>query len=74
MAWFIFSIMLQGAGIDVIDLGINIPPEKFVEVIKEQKSAVGRNVRVSDNDDVVDEQDDGDYHRVRFAVARQNQR
>jgi 5-methyltetrahydrofolate--homocysteine methyltransferase len=29
------GIMLQGAGIEVIDLGVNNPPEKFVEAIKQ---------------------------------------
>ena len=30
-------IMMEGAGFKVIDLGINIPVEKFIEAIKEQK-------------------------------------
>jgi len=30
-------IMMEGAGFKVIDLGINIPVEKFIETIKEQK-------------------------------------
>ena len=28
-------IMLKGAGFEVIDLGINVPPDKFVEAVKE---------------------------------------
>lgn len=30
------SMMLQGAGFEVHDLGIDVPPEKFVETAKEQ--------------------------------------
>src|SRR6185369_7491668 len=29
------NIMLEGAGFEVIDLGVNVPPEKFVEQIEE---------------------------------------
>lgn len=36
------NIMLEGAGFEVIDLGVNVPPEKFVEAIREhQPQAVG---------------------------------
>src|SRR5512138_1743651 len=28
------SMMLKGAGFEVIDLGVNVPPEKFVESVK----------------------------------------
>ncbi len=36
------NIMLEGAGFQVIDLGVNVPPETFVEAIKEyQPQAVG---------------------------------
>jgi len=36
------DVMLEGAGFEVIDLGINVPPEKFVEAIVEHKpDAVG---------------------------------
>lgn len=36
------NIMLEGAGFEVIDLGVNVPPEKFVEAIQEHKpQAVG---------------------------------
>jgi 5-methyltetrahydrofolate--homocysteine methyltransferase len=31
------NIMLEGAGFTVIDLGVNVPPEKFVEQIKEHE-------------------------------------
>jgi 5-methyltetrahydrofolate--homocysteine methyltransferase len=30
------AMMLEGAGFEVIDLGIDVPPEKFVEAVKEQ--------------------------------------
>jgi len=29
-------MMLTGAGLEVIDLGIDVPPEKFVQVVKEE--------------------------------------
>lgn len=36
------NIMLEGAGFNVIDLGVNVPPETFIEAIKEhQPQAVG---------------------------------
>ncbi len=36
------NIMLEGAGFEVHDLGVNVPPEKFVEAIQEhQPNAVG---------------------------------
>lgn len=31
------NIMLEGAGFEVIDLGVNVPPEKFVEAIEKYK-------------------------------------
>ena len=31
------NIMLEGAGFTVIDLGVNVPPEKFVEEIEQNK-------------------------------------
>jgi methylmalonyl-CoA mutase cobalamin-binding domain/chain len=31
------NIMLEGAGFTVIDLGVNVPPEKFVEQVVEHK-------------------------------------
>lgn len=31
------SMMCEGAGFEVKDLGFNVPPEKFVQAIKEQK-------------------------------------
>jgi len=35
-------VMLEGAGFDVIDLGVNVPPATFIEAIKEHKpDAVG---------------------------------
>lgn len=36
------NIMLEGAGFQVIDLGVNVPPERFVEAIREHRpGAVG---------------------------------
>lgn len=36
------NVMLEGAGFEVIDLGVNVPPETFIEAIKEHKpEAVG---------------------------------
>jgi len=34
------AMMLEGAGFQVIDLGVDVPPEKFVEAIKEQKAQI----------------------------------
>src|SRR5215467_10495769 len=34
------NIMLEGAGFEVIDLGVNVPPEKFVEQIVEHEPDV----------------------------------
>ena len=34
------SIMLKGAGFEVIDLGNDVPPEKFIEVAKEKKASI----------------------------------
>lgn len=30
-------MMLEGAGFEVIDLGVDVPPEKFVDAVREQK-------------------------------------
>jgi len=36
------NIMLEGAGFELIDLGVNVPPEKFIEAIqKHQPQVVG---------------------------------
>lgn len=36
------NVMLEGAGFEVIDLGVNVPPERFVEAIRQhQPGAVG---------------------------------
>jgi 5-methyltetrahydrofolate--homocysteine methyltransferase len=36
------NIMLEGAGFEVVDLGVNVPPEKFIDAIKQhQPNAVG---------------------------------
>jgi len=34
------NIMLEGAGFEVIDLGVNVPPERFVEQINEHNPDV----------------------------------
>jgi len=34
------GIMLQGAGMEVIDLGVNVPPEKYLEAIQTHKPHV----------------------------------
>lgn len=31
------NIMLEGGGFELIDLGVNVPPERFVEAVKEHK-------------------------------------
>lgn len=36
----IVTMMLQGTGFRVVDLGVNVPPEKFVEAAKENDAAV----------------------------------
>jgi 5-methyltetrahydrofolate--homocysteine methyltransferase len=35
-----FGMMLEGAGLEVIDLGYDVPPEKFVEAIKNETPQV----------------------------------
>ena len=34
------GIMLQGAGFDIIDLGLNVPPQKFIEGITAHQPAI----------------------------------
>ncbi|MBE7555616.1 MAG: corrinoid protein [Anaerolineales bacterium] len=34
-------MMLQGAGFEVVDLGVNTPPDKFIQAIKEGAQLVG---------------------------------
>ena len=34
------SMMLEGAGFNIIDLGIDVPPEKFVEAAKNEKAHI----------------------------------
>ena len=34
------GIMLQGAGFDIIDLGLNVPPQKFIDAITAHKPAI----------------------------------
>jgi 5-methyltetrahydrofolate--homocysteine methyltransferase len=33
-------MMLEGKGIEVVDLGVDVPPERFVEAVKEEKPDV----------------------------------
>lgn len=36
------NVMLEGAGFKVVDLGVNVPPDKFIEAIREhQPEAIG---------------------------------
>ncbi|MCL6430547.1 MAG: corrinoid protein [Anaerolineae bacterium] len=34
------SMMLQGAGFEIVDLGVDVPPDKFVEAVKQSKADV----------------------------------
>ena len=34
------SIMLQGAGFEIVDLGLNVPPQKFIEAITMHQPAI----------------------------------
>ena len=34
------GIMLQGAGFDIVDLGLNVPPQKFIEAITTHQPAI----------------------------------
>lgn len=34
------SAMLEGGGFEVIDLGVNVPPEKFIQAVKERNANV----------------------------------
>ena len=36
----VVALMLRGVGFDVIDLGVDVPPEKFVEAIKESSATI----------------------------------
>lgn len=36
----VVALMLRGAGFEVIDLGVNVPPEKFVNAIKESGATI----------------------------------
>ncbi len=35
--------MMEGAGFEVIDLGIDVPAEKFIQAIEEISAPAGRN-------------------------------
>ncbi len=43
------DVMLEGAGFEVIDLGINVPGERFVDAIRELQSGRGGHERVLDD-------------------------
>jgi 5-methyltetrahydrofolate--homocysteine methyltransferase len=34
------GIMLQGAGFDIVDLGLNVPPQKFIDAINTHQPAI----------------------------------
>jgi 5-methyltetrahydrofolate--homocysteine methyltransferase len=34
------AAMLEGAGFDVIDLGVNVPPAKFVQTVREREATI----------------------------------
>jgi len=34
------GIMLEGAGFEIIDIGINVPPEKFIQAAKEKQADI----------------------------------
>ena len=55
----IVSMVLQGAGYEVVDLGIDVPPEKFVDVVKQHQPKFLLTVRPFD----VDHVDDGGDHK-----------
>ena len=40
-------MMLQGKGFEVVDLGINVPPERFVEAIKDDTDIIGMSALLS---------------------------
>ena len=48
--------MLEGGGFEVVDLGIDVAPEKFVEAVKE-RGAAHRAVGPADHHDALDEHD-----------------
>jgi corrinoid protein of di/trimethylamine methyltransferase len=35
------ALMLEGAGFEVIDLGVDVPPEKFVEIVRDGVDVLG---------------------------------
>ena len=41
------GIMLKGKGFEVIDIGINVPPEKFVEAVTDEVKVVGLSALLS---------------------------
>lgn len=36
----IVVLMLQGSGFDVVDLGVNVPPDRFVQAVEENSAAL----------------------------------
>ena len=51
--------MLEGGGFEVIDLGVDVTPEKFVDAVKDKKRQHRRPVRPADHHHARDE----DHHR-----------
>ena len=49
--------MLEGGGFEVIDLGTDVSPEKFVEAIQQKGVQIVVPVGAADGDDAVDEED-----------------
>ncbi len=48
------GIMLEGAGFEVVDLGVDVPPEKFVEAaVSEEASVVGLSALLTTTMDVM---------------------
>ena len=66
------NIMLEGAGFTVIDLGVNVPPERFIEQIERAQPRRRRLLGLPDDDDA-DVQ--GEHQRAREGrPARQGDR
>ena len=50
--------MLEGGGFQVVDLGVDVPPQKFVEAAQEKEGTIVALVRPADHDH--DHDEDGD--------------
>ena len=49
------AMMLEGAGFEVIDLGINTPVEEYLEALEEHQPEILGTVGAPDDDDAVHE-------------------